>query len=118
MLPILSRVTKPWLLTSWLGPGTRLPNSSFITEKIYFKSHKKVARILQVNFISFLEVEFPTTYLGKIALVEPSKKNKHKIWYHLEPSVVPYSMNEKLVENCFMLTTYRDIHIECSKQFK
>ena len=27
-------------------------------------------------------------------------KNKHKNWYHLEPLVVPYSMKEKLVENC------------------
>ena len=66
-----------------------IENFSFIAEKICCKSHKIVARILQVNFISFLEVEFPTTHLGKMALVEPSKKNKPKIRYHLEHSVVP-----------------------------
>ena len=54
------------------------------------------------EFYKFLEVEFLTTYLSEIALVEASQKNKHKIWYHLESSVVLYSMNKKLVENCFI----------------
>ena len=63
-----------------------IENFSFITEKIYCKSHKIVARIFQVNFISFLDVEFPTTHLGKMdtnsskmALVEPSKKTQNLI---------------------------------------
>ena len=65
-----------------------IENFSFIAEKICCKSHKIVARILQVNFISFLEVEYYTTHLGKMALVEPSKENKPKIWYHLKHLVV------------------------------
>jgi hypothetical protein len=42
-----------------------IENFGFITEKIYCKSHKIVARIIQVNFTSFLDVEFPASHLRK-----------------------------------------------------